>query len=400
MPRRLLRTTAFALALTGLGAASGCESTRQVAERSARPELPLWRQPPDKRPGPALAPVAGRARSFELRTLARGLSAPVQVVSRPGDPGRLYVAEQAGLVRVLGRSGERARTYLDLRPQVRTGLERGLLSIVFSPRGERLYALYTNRRGDTRVREYRAGARAASPTDARTLLALDQPFENHNGGTLLFDERGRLVLGLGDGGSAFDPDQRAQHARSRLGKILRSELRGARPKWEIVASGLRNPWRMSFDRLTGRLWLGDVGQDRVEEVDALWLPETGQRVPNLGWAAYEGPLPLGRKRLDRGGPLVWPVAGYRHEAGHCSVTGGYVYRGRAIRRLRGRYLFGDFCRGTMWSLRADAGGAARDLRREEARLPGLVSFGEGPRGELYAVSAQGTVERLFDVARN
>jgi len=318
----------------------------------------------------------------------------VQVITRPGDPRHLYVAEQSGRVRVLSSSTERAHTYLDLRRQVRTGLERGLLSIVFAPGGKRLYALYTNRRGDTRVVRYPAGGRAARRVGARTLLALDQPFSNHNGGTLLFDERGRLVLGLGDGGSAFDPGQRAQDGGSRLGKILRAELSRGRARWEVVASGLRNPWRMSFDRVTGKLWLGDVGQDRVEEVDALWLPETGQRVPNLGWAAYEGPLPLGRKRLDREGPLVWPVAGYRHGSGNCSVTGGFVYRGRALRGLRGRYVFGDFCRGTLWSLEADAEGSARDLRLEQGRLPGLVSFGEGPRGELYAVSAAGTVLRL------
>jgi glucose/arabinose dehydrogenase len=208
-------------------------------------------------------------------------------------------------------------------------------------------------------------------------------------------------VGLGDGGSAFDPGQRAQNPRTRLGKLLR--LDPARPElgWRVVATGLRNPWRMAFDRETGMLWLGDVGQDRVEEVDALFLPEDGQRVPNLGWAAYEGDLPLGRKRLNEGDPLVWPVAGYRHREGRCSVTGGHVYRGRRIPAMRGRYLYGDFCRGTVWSLDARGAGRPRviDLRREAVRVPGLVSFGEDLDGELYALSAEGTVSRIVAPTR-
>ena len=310
------------------------------------------------------ASPARRARS-RLRTVAGGLRQPVQVVARTGRRAHLYVAEQTGRIRVIERGRVRPRPYLDLRRRVSAGGELGLLSVTFDPRGRWLYVLYTNRHQDTRVVRYRAGERAADRASARVLLAVDQPYENHKGGTLLFDERGRLVLGLGDGGSAFDPEQRAQRERSRLGKLLRWDPQRPDLGWQIVATGLRNPWRMSFDRATGMLWLGDVGQDRVEEIDALYLPEYGQRLPNLGWAAYEGDLPLGRKHLSNGAMLVWPLAGYRHTGGRCSVAGGHVYRAARNPAMNGRYVFGDFCRGTIWSL--DARGAERrrmlDVRR-------------------------------------
>ncbi len=388
---------AAGLALAAVVALGACrEAGEEKPARARASTLPLWRQPPDKPPGPALARVRGRARSFALRTVARGLRRPVQVVARRGARGRLYVAEQGGRIRVLQGGRVLRRPYLDIRRRVLSGGERGLLTLAFDPRGDHLLVMYSGRDGDTRIVRYRAGPRAADRSSARTLLRLHQPYENHKGGTLLFDDRGRLVAGVGDGGSAFDPEQRAQDERSPLGKVLRRDPSRPGRGWEVVARGLRNPWRMAFDRATGMLWLGDVGQDRVEEVDALYLPEEGQRVPNLGWAAYEGDLPLGRKRLRGGDPLVWPVAGYRHRDGRCSVTGGHVYRGRRNRALRGRYLYGDFCRGTVWSLAARGAGDRRalDLRREARRVPGLVSFGEDLDGELYAVSAQGTVARL------
>jgi hypothetical protein len=388
------RTLLIALAVAA-ATAPGCGGGEN---RDATPApvrgLPLWRQPPDKPPGPPLPAPAGRAHSFRLEPVARGLRAPLQVVARPGHAGRLYVAEQRGLVRVVEGGRVLPRPFLDLRGAVSSGGERGLLTLAFSPGGERLYVMYTDRRDDTRVVAYAAGREAARRAGARVLLALDHPYENHRGGTLLIDARGRLVLGLGDGGSAFDPRQRAQDRRSTLGKLLRFDPARPRAGWHVVATGLRNPWRMSFDRATGVLWLGDVGQDRVDEVDALRLPEARGPLPNLGWAAFEGDLPLGRKRLAGGGRLVWPVAGYRHRRGLCSITGGFVYRGRAVRALRGRYLYGDFCRGTIWSLDAARGGSGPDLRREAARLPGLASFGEGVDGELYAVSIRGTLHRL------
>ena len=298
-------------------------------------------------------------------------------------------------MRVLEGRAPRRRAFLDLRRRVRSGGERGLLTIAFAPDGRRLYAMYTDRRGDTRVVAVPAGRDAADGRAARTLLAVHQPYENHKGGTLLVDDRGRLLLGLGDGGSAFDPGHRAQDPASRLGKLLRYDPARPRAGWQTLAIGLRNPWRLSRDRRTGLVWIGDVGQDELEEVDAVRLPDGGDGLLNLGWPAFEAHRPVGRKPLRRLGRLVWPVAAYRHREG-CSVTGGHVYRGRAVRALRGRYVYGDLCTGTIWSLdaRGAADRAAADLRREAARLPGVVSFGEDATGELLAVSVRGRVLRL------
>lgn len=385
-----------ALALPALAAAGCGEEPASTGGANARAStVPSYRQTPDKRPGPAPAPVVGTARSFALEPVADGLDMPNQLVARPGDD-RLFVVEQGGRVRVVHPSGRvRQVPYLDVRQRIAAGGELGLLSVSFTPDGDGLVALFTDRRQDTRVVHFPAGDDHADAARGEVLLAVDQPYENHKGGTVLHDERGRLVVSLGDGGSAFDPQQRAQDLDQQLGKILRHDGR----RWQTVAFGLRNPWRMSFDDATGMLWLGDVGQDRAEEVDAVWLPEEGQPRLNLGWAAYEGHHPVGTKRLSREGKLTWPLTSYSHGGGHCSVTGGAVYRGDAVDALRGRYVYGDFCRGTMWSL--DARGAEAperlDHRREQARLPGLTSFGTGPDRELYAVSIEGSVSRLVAV---
>lgn len=383
-----MRIPTSVIGVLGAATLAACGSEPRAAEMP----LPTFRQPPDKPAGPAPARVAGTAATFRLAPFAKGLDMPNQLVARPGDR-RLFVVEQKGRVRVLAPDGTvRRAPYLDLRRATRARGEQGLLSIAFAPDGRSLVAMFTNNAGDTRVVRYRAGAQRAKRAGARTLLKVDQPYENHNGGTVLFDERGRLLVSLGDGGSAFDPQQRAQDLRSRLGKILRYE----HSRWSPVAFGLRNPWRMSFDAATGRLWIGDVGQDKVEEIDAIWPAEPGTPLPNLGWSAYEGHHPVGVKRLSGEGKLTWPVASYSHAGGHCSVSGGQVYRGAQVRALRGRYVYGDFCRGTLWSLNADGAEhrARLDLRRETARLPGVVSFGVDRRGELYAVSISGTVSRL------
>nr|MDP8944032.1 PQQ-dependent sugar dehydrogenase [Actinomycetota bacterium] len=323
---------------------------------------------------------------------ARGLDAPVGVEFRPGDPGRLYVPEQAGRVRVIDGGRARRRPFLDLRHRVRGGGERGLLGLAFAPDHARsgvLYVHYTDRRGDTRVVRYRARGGRVDPASARRLLAVRQPYENHKGGQLAFGPDGRLYLGLGDGGSAFDPGQRGQSLRTPLGKLLRLDVRRPGARWQIVAYGLRNPWRFSFDREGGDLWIADVGQDRVEEINLVPASERG--LVNFGWGAFEGRLRQPRRRLNRRGRLAFPIAAYGRRQG-CSVIGGFVYRGTALPALRGRYVYGDLCSGSVWSL-ARRGGRAQ-VRRERVRLPLLTSFGQDPRGELHATTHDGHVFRL------
>jgi glucose/arabinose dehydrogenase len=216
---------------------------------------------------------------------------------------------------------------------------------------------------------------------------VQQPFANHNGGQLQFGPDGMLYVGMGDGGSAGDPDDNGQNPAVLLGKLLRTDP--LKVRWEIVGYGLRNPWRFSFDRVTGDLYIGDVGQDEVEEID---YRTKGAPPANYGWAHYEGSRVFEEVPLDPSGPIVFPIHEYLHDEG-CSVTGGYVYRGRAVAAAAGRYFFGDYCQGTVWSLRVVEGKAV-DLRREPFRVASLSSFGEDTRGELYLVSLAGSVYRL------
>jgi glucose/arabinose dehydrogenase len=333
-----------------------------------------------------------RPSALELVEVASGLDGPTNVEFRPGDPVRLYVTEQAGRIRVVEAGAVRSRPFLDLRRHVLSGGERGLLGLAFPPDHARtglFYVHYTNRAGDTRVVELRARGDVGDPRPVRTLLAVDQPYENHNGGQLVFDPAGRLLLGLGDGGSAFDPERRGQDLGTPLAKIRRLDVRRPGARWETVAYGLRNPWRFSFDRATGDLWIADVGQDAQEEIDVLPAGERG--LVNFGWSAYEGTRRNRGHALNRRGRLLGPVAVYGRRGG-CSVSGGFVYRGRALAALRGRYLYGDLCTGTIWSVRRRDGRS--DVRREPIELPLLTTFGQDERGELYAASHDGRLVAL------
>ncbi|MBA3622356.1 MAG: PQQ-dependent sugar dehydrogenase, partial [Euzebyales bacterium] len=283
--------------------------------------------------------------------------------------------------------------------------ERGLLGIAFSPDGDTLYASYTNRDGDSRLDAYRMDGGRAAPGSRRELLAVAQPFSNHNGGNVVTGPDGMLYLGLGDGGGSGDPDGNAQDLGTLLGSLLRIDpggggdgrpygipdgnpfvdREGARP--EIYAYGLRNPWRFSFDRDTGDLWIGDVGQGELEEIDH--SPEGQAAGVNYGWDRFEGTRPY------EGGPrgaLAFPVFEYSHDEG-CSVTGGYVYRGRALPALRGAYVFSDFCAGGLRALRPRDGQAARAVDLP-GKVSSVVSFGEDAAGELYVLSLDGPVYRL------
>jgi glucose/arabinose dehydrogenase len=336
--------------------------------------------------------ASARESALGRKVVARGFDEPVQVTAPRNEARRLYVVEQPGTIRVLERGKVRSGLFLDVRSRVTAGGESGLLGLAFDPKygtNRFVYVNYTDTGGDTRVVRYRTDGRRALPGTARLLLRVAQPYGNHNGGGLAFGPDGALYVGTGDGGSGGDPEDRAQDMGSLLGKMLRLDVRRPGSAPEIVGLGLRNPWRYSFDRQTGDLWIGDVGQGEIEEIDL--TPEDSPGLENYGWDVYEGTQRFESKPLGPGN-LVAPVFEYTHDAG-CSVTGGYVYRGSARPTLRGQYVFGDYCSGTVWSLRA-VGGKARGVRREAFRIPSVTSFGEDAAGELYATSHDGVVYRL------
>jgi glucose/arabinose dehydrogenase len=343
------------------------------------------------------ATESGPAAAFALERVASGLNRPTWVGTAPGDPDALWVLEQPG--RVVRLVDGRRETLLDLHGAVTTGAEQGLLGIAFHPDfavNGRLYLHWTDAEGDTRVAEFRMAGdgKAIRPRPVRVLLRLEQPEENHNGGQLAFGPDERLYLGLGDGGGAFDPRRTAQDQSNLLGKIVSVDVEAAEPDWRVVLTGLRNPWRFSFDPALGELWIGDVGQDQIEEINRVLL-ELDEPPKNLGWSAYEGDRrvkTLGEHDLDRTGHLVWPVAQYTHAEG-CSVTVGYVYHGTRLPQLQDRYVYGDFCRGTLWTLRPTPGGRADDVRRERAAVPQLTHIGPDAEGEPLFASAAGAIYR-------
>jgi glucose/arabinose dehydrogenase len=346
----------------------------------------------------ALGAGGGHARQLSFRLIASGFVDPTYVTSAPGDPGTLYVVEQTGRVQIV-RDGRVTGTLLDIRDRVSTDdQERGLLSIAFHPgypTNHLYYVDYTDVHGDTRVVELNSATRAE-----RDLLFVPQPHPNHNGGQLAFDKAGRLYVGMGDGGSfanvpGNDPERRAQDPRQLLGKLLRIDPLRPGATWQMVALGLRNPWRFSFDRKTGDLWIGDVGAGAQEEVDFRPRRLIGT-LANYGWSRFEGTALYWRsERLAQRGKLVFPAWTYGHGDGSlCSIIGGYVYRGAAVPAARGRYFLGDFCLGAVWSFKVGPKGRASAPVALDSRLPNLTSFGEDGNGELYATTLDGGLYAL------
>ncbi|HZC28290.1 MAG TPA: PQQ-dependent sugar dehydrogenase, partial [Gaiellaceae bacterium] len=334
--------------------------------------------------------ASGRSTRDQLtfRRIAGGFAEPVYVAQPKNEPGRLYVVERAG--RIIALANGRRSSFLDIRGRVESGYEeQGLLSIAFTPayaRNHRFYVYYTNRRGDIEVDTFlsRRG-RAVVASRRRVLLVPHRENDNHDGGQLQFGPDGLLYAGTGDGGAAGDPPNNSQSLSRRLGKLLRY----SHGSWHVAAYGLRNPWRFSFDRANGDLYVGDVGQGKWEEVDYRTRAQLGRRW-NFGWARYEGDHHFKDGPFSSASLYVPPVAEYPHSGGSCSITGGYVYRGRAIPSFRGRYVYGDYCSGIVWSLRI-SGGRAVEIRRERFKIPELSSFGEDLAGELYATSLGGRV---------
>lgn len=330
------------------------------------------------------------------------LEQPTAMAVRQGDD-TLFIAERTGRIVALRNGVVAEQAVLDLSEQTAAEGERGLLGIVFSPDGRTLYASYTNLEGDTRLDAYDFVDGAADPSSRRELLAVDQPYPNHNGGNVAIGPDDLLYLGLGDGGSAGDPQGNGQNRGTLLGKLLRIDPDGGDPyaipegnpfvdetgaQPEIYAYGLRNPWRFSFDRDAGDLWIADVGQGAREEID--YAPSGQGAGANYGWNLREGAISYsGEPPQDN----VEPVFDYNRDGGRCSVTGGYVYRGDAIPGLRGAYLFSDYCDGVIRALRLDG----RDVEQSASlnlQAPAVVSFGQDNDGELYVLSLEGPVYRL------
>lgn len=405
-----LSTLCVALALLATACSSASTSGEAPPASAASPVASTAPSTPDDADASA-APVASTAPDDQpdldavrlaLEPVVE-LAAPTAMAVRADDDA-LYVAERAGrVVRVVGDAvvGD---AVLDVSAQTTQDSERGLLGLAFSPDGERLFVSFTNKAGDSQVDEYQIQGAAADRSTRRNLLLVKQPYSNHNGGSIVTGPDGMLYVGLGDGGAGGDPQGNGQNTATLLGSLLRIDPRPSGDKPFTVPSdnpfassegrgaiwiyGLRNPWRFSFDRDTRDLWIADVGQSKVEEINRLAFDEAGGA--NLGWNVFEGTRTFSEGSAPK---AVAPVFEYPHD-GRCSVTGGYVYRGQEIPALRGAYVFGDFCDGVVHALTSD-GTKTTSERAFDPKVNGLVSFGEDAAGELYALSLNGTVFRII-----
>jgi len=353
---------------------------------------------------PAAAPRANLAGArIRLQRVVSGLSSPVALAWRGSHTSPMYVAEQGGTV-VAVANGHVVRTVLHVK--VSQGSERGLLGIAFSRDSKRLYVDHTDTRGDIRIAVYRMRNGVANVASRRVLLVIPHhTFSNHNGGNLVFGPDNMLYIGTGDGGGGGDTLHNGQNLDSLLGKILRINPRknGSQPysippgnpfagqpgrKGAIWMYGLRNPWRFSFDRKTHNMWIGDVGQDRWEEID---FAKAGRSGINWGWNLREGKHAYnGGARPPGAHDPIWERS---HDHGDCAIIGGYVYRGSAIKSLSGAYLYGDECTGEIRAL-VRSGGRLTQHADLHLNVSSLSSFGQGPRGGLFAVSLGGSIYQI------
>lgn len=367
---------------------------------------------------PARAPAQGASLRLGTVRVADGLDWPIQLTAPAGDP-RLFVVEQRGVVRVWQDGRLLEQPFLDIDDRVvdlaHAADERGLLGLAFDPdyaRNGHLFVHYSDRRGNTVVSRFRVSGdpNRADAGSENQVLTLEQPFANHNGGSLEFSPRdGHLYVGLGDGGAANDPGNRAQNLGTWLGKMLRVDVRslpyrvppdnpfvrraGARP--EIWALGLRNPYRFGFDRQTGDLWMADVGQGVWEEID--FQPADSRGGENYGWRLMEGPECFRPRDNCGADTLAAPLHAYdQRPDNRCAVTGGFPYRGACIPELAGVYFFADYCSGEIWTLARSASGPPVVRERSEELAPGgglaieyVAAFGEDGFGELYVVDRGG-----------
>jgi glucose/arabinose dehydrogenase len=416
------RVALFVAAVVSVAAASGCGGPNPTATpQSAGPVASPTRSGSPADSGSPSSSATGRfdpdSIEISLEPVAEIPGSPLGVVTANDGSGRLFVLSQNGQIWIVD-DGRRSDTpFLDISDQISSGGERGLLGLAFHPGypdDPHFYVDYTDPQGDTVVSAWTlsSDANVADGDSERVLLQVDQPFPNHNGGDLVFGPDGFLYVSLGDGGSGGDPQGNGQNRGTLLGKILRIDVDHpsgdraygipgdnpfvgeGRARAEIWLTGLRNPWRMSFDRANGDLWIGDVGQGSFEEIDVVRAGDGGGL--NFGWNTTEGFNCFRSANCDQDG-LTPPVTEYTHD-GNCSVTGGYVYRGQAHPELAGGYVFADYCSGRIWAI---------DSSADEVREPPVVlesgraisSFGEDEDGELYLTDHTGVLLRLNAATR-
>jgi glucose/arabinose dehydrogenase len=354
----------------------------------------------------SIAPVPLADPSIALVSIG-SFEQPVDLAWRTGDP-TAYIVERVGRI-VPFRDGRSGSPVLDITDLTEGQGERGLLGLTFSADGTHAYLDHTDNAGDTVIVEYAVASDGTfDAASRRVLLTIDQPYSNHNGGNVAIGPDGMLYIGMGDGGDGGDPQRFSLNVSSLLGKILRIDptasadqqytvpsdnpfvgVEGARP--EIWAVGVRNPWRFSFDSLTGDLWIADVGQGELEEIDVAWAADGGGRGLNFGWSAFEGTKRFNGDQAADG--VTPPIHEYEHATGGCSISGGAVYRGESIPSLVGWYVFGDYCNGLIQALRVED--------RVVTRVLPLATQGQnaairvGPDGELWAISIGGDVSRII-----
>jgi len=354
-------------------------------------------------------PPPGETGSLELQLIASGLSDPLYLTAPAGDP-RLFIVEQEGRIRIVQNGQLLAQPFLDITGRVGAGGERGLLGLAFHPSygtNGYFYVDYTDLSGDTRIERYTVSAdpNVAAGNSAKLILFIAQPYANHNGGLVLFGPDEKLYIGMGDGGSGGDPQNRAQNPDSLLGKLLRIDVDAGDPyaippdnpfagtsngRGEIWALGLRNPWRFAFDRVTSLLYIADVGQNAWEEVHVAPARQGGL---NYGWRIVEGTHCYNPNPCSTAG-LVLPALEYDHANG-CSITGGFVYRGSRSPSLVGHYFYSDYCSGWIRSFTyANGAVAQRTSWNLKVSLGSVLSFGQDSAGELYVLTGGGHVYRF------
>lgn len=362
-----------------------------------------------------LLSITGYSQTIGIESFATGFTSPVEITNA-GD-SRLFVVQQSGQIKILNSDGTiKPTSFLDLSSIISSGGERGLLGLAFHPNYATngfFYVNYTNTAGNTVIARYTVSPTnvdVATPTSAQILLTIPQPFSNHNGGTIKFGPDGYLYIGMGDGGSAGDPDNRAQNKNELLGKMLRLDVDSASPYGipptnpyadtdgadEIWAIGLRNPWKFSFDSTTGDLWIADVGQGEVEEINRVASTAAGL---NYGWKCYEGNSVYTGDCAITGTTYTFPLAQYTHsQTGGCSITGGYIYRGTAYPNFQGKYFFGDYCLDKIGMV-DQTGNTTYSVQLSEQNTLNFTTFGIDMNNELYvAAISTGEIYKVVDTS--